>query len=287
MKVKETTMYKVVILVVFILVLDCTTHINNSFQNKINTQQKTIEQLEAEIDNNDNRMNDIIVEYENSLKRVVSNLYEEELFIEKGGAGIAVENYDIDKIYEVIMNGSQSFSEFLNDVENYFDARKEYVNDIPSIWPIEYSPLARITDGFGYRIYPFTGTLEFHKGIDIAAEWNTKILATADGVVKTHYLPPGEYNGVEFIGDRVYGGYIVIEHANGYETGYAHMSRTYVKEEMVVERGDVIGIIGNTGKSRGIHLHYEVKKDGELINPIDFLSSNGVTFMNRQSVDLN
>ena len=275
---KFSIKYKIVIIVTIIVFMSIGVSIDEYFHNKeieyeniIQAQEMAIEDFQLKED-----------EYENSLKRIVSNLYEEELFIEAGGTAIDVDTYSIELIYEAIMNASTSFRDLMVNVESYFEERKEYLDDIPSIWPIEYSEIARITDNFGMRIYPFSGTLHFHSGIDIAAEWNSRVLTTADGKVIEHWLPP---DGKKYKGDEILGGKIVIDHGNGFETTYGHLSKTYIHEGDVVERGQIIGIVGNTGKSRGIHIHYEVRYNGVLVNPIDYLSSNRTVFMN-EKVDL-
>ena len=276
--------YKIMLIVSFILFMDSGTTLNRINEDKFNNYESIIQEKNIEIQ--DLKLKE--QEYQDSLKRIVSNLYEEELFVEAGGASIDVDKYDINLIYEAIVNASLNFRTLMSDVEHYFDARKEYLDNIPSIWPIAYSDLARITDNYGWRIYPMTGTLHFHKGLDIAAASNSKVVATADGRVINHYLPP---DGNRYKGDDIYGGMIEIDHGNGFVTLYGHLSKTYVSERIgatnnIVERGQVIGIVGNTGKSRGIHVHYEIKYNNKLVNPMDFLSSNRTVFMNEQ-VDLN
>ena len=278
-KSRSSIKYKILLIVFIIFYLDVGQTISNNYFDIIDSKNEIISTLEKELE----EKNKIEDKYKESLKRVVSNLYEEEYYIEAGGAGINVENYDIDIIYQIIQNASMDFSPFLSAVENFFETRKEYLDQVPSIWPMAYSPIMRITEGFGYRIYPFTGTLEFHKGIDIASEGNSKVLASADGIVANHFIPP-EQEGT-YGGNDVYGGMIEIDHGNGFLTRYAHLSQTFIHEGNIVKRGDVIGVVGNTGKSVGIHLHYEVERNGKLVNPIDYLTSNRLVFMNEQ-VDL-
>jgi len=283
--------YKIMLIVSFILFMDSGTTLNRINEDKFNNYESIIQEKNIEIQEKNIEIQDLKLkeqEYQDSLKRIVSNLYEEELFVEAGGASIDIDKYDINLIYEAIVNASLNFRTLMSDVEHYFDARKEYLDNIPSIWPIAYSDLARITDNYGWRIYPMTGTLHFHKGLDIAAASNSKVVATADGRVINHYLPP---DGNRYKGDDIYGGMIEIDHGNGFVTLYGHLSKTYVSERIgatnnIVERGQVIGIVGNTGKSRGIHVHYEIKYNNKLVNPMDFLSSNRTVFMNEQ-VDLN
>lgn len=116
-----------------------------------------------------------------------------------------------------------------------------------------------ISSGFGYRFSPFTNRRTHHKGIDFAAEIGTPIKAPAHGrVSRVGY-------------DKGYGNHITIDHGNGLSTKYAHCSKTFVQEGEKIQRGQLIGLVGNTGRSTGPHLHYEVRRDGVAINPRKYL----------------
>ncbi len=117
----------------------------------------------------------------------------------------------------------------------------------------------RFTSGFGQRRNPVTGRTAMHSGVDFAGSSGTPILATSDGVVKR----AGWYGG--------YGNAVVIQHAFGIETLYAHLSRVDVKEGQRVSRGDRIGGMGTTGQSTGVHLHYEVRIGGNPVNPMTYI----------------
>jgi murein DD-endopeptidase MepM/ murein hydrolase activator NlpD len=131
-------------------------------------------------------------------------------------------------------------------------------SNIPSIWPIT-GPLRT---GYGMRNDPFGGSsVEFHKGQDISAPTGTPINATADGVVVIARWVKG------------YGYGIYIDHGNGISTRYGHLSRIDVAEGQTVKRGEHLGLVGSTGRSTGPHLHYEVRINGEAINPLRFLPS--------------
>lgn len=134
-------------------------------------------------------------------------------------------------------------------------ARNHRLAHTPSAWPSS----GRVSSEFGTRRHPVSGTVQLHRGIDIAAPAGTPVTATAAGTVV-------------FAGDR--GGFgltIVIDHGYGLQTLYAHNSQLYVKEGDVVERGDRIAAIGSTGLSTGPHVHYEVHLNGEPVNPRSFL----------------
>ncbi|MBO7463486.1 MAG: M23 family metallopeptidase, partial [Bacteroidales bacterium] len=129
---------------------------------------------------------------------------------------------------------------------------------LPSILPVEHTGVDLIYYGFGKKLDPIYKTPKTHNGIDIAANTGTEIHATANGTV-------------EFIGDkREHGKHIIINHNNGYKTLYAHVSEFMVRWGQKVKRGDVIGLVGNTGKSLTPHLHYEVQYNGHAINPVNY-----------------
>ena len=140
-------------------------------------------------------------------------------------------------------------------------ARKktEMLASIPGIQPIFNQDLNRIASGFGYRIHPIYKTNMMHEGLDFTAPVGTEIYASGNGVVAK----------VEAMG-RGYGNNIVIDHGFGYKTLYAHMSKFKVRPGQRIKRGDVIGYVGSTGSSTGPHLHYEVWRSGNKIDPINF-----------------
>ncbi len=138
-------------------------------------------------------------------------------------------------------------------------ARKnEMLASIPAIQPVSNRDLRRMASGFGYRIHPIYKTRKLHTGMDFSAPVGTDIYATGNGKV------------VEATYDRGYGYHVIIDHGFGYKTLYGHMSKIQVKPGQVIKRGEVIGLVGNTGTSTAPHLHYEVIKNGNKINPVNF-----------------
>lgn len=130
---------------------------------------------------------------------------------------------------------------------------------IPAIQPVSNKDLTRTASGWGYRIHPIYKIRKFHYGIDFTAPTGTEIYATGDGTVEQ----------VES-SSRGYGNTIVINHGYGYKTRYAHMNGFNVKKGQKVKRGDVIGFVGNTGLSTAPHLHYEVLRSNQRVNPINY-----------------
>ena len=123
-----------------------------------------------------------------------------------------------------------------------------------------YPTQGRFSSGFGYRADPFTGKRRFHNGIDLANASGTRISATMSGTVAD-------------VGDRPsgYGKYVIIKHANGYQSLYGHMSRITVREGQYVYQGTKIGEMGNTGRSTGPHLHFSIYKNNSPVNPLTYL----------------
>lgn len=116
-----------------------------------------------------------------------------------------------------------------------------------------------LTSTFGYRVHPIDNTTKFHTGTDIANASNTKIMSIADGKVSK----VGKSN--------VFGNYVIIEHKDGFSSFYAHNTKVTVKEGKSVRRGEVISLMGSTGKSTGSHLHFEMRKGGKIISPQNFI----------------
>jgi len=141
-------------------------------------------------------------------------------------------------------------------LEDYVRVQSNLWKQFPSVWPVN----GRLTSGFGYRYHPFYGVRMFHEGLDIANNFWTPIQCTADGVVAS----------AGWLGD--YGRAVQIDHyGSGYRTVYAHLEQTAVVEGALVKRGDIIGYMGNSGRSTGPHLHYEVHRLGKLADPSDFI----------------
>jgi murein DD-endopeptidase MepM/ murein hydrolase activator NlpD len=147
----------------------------------------------------------------------------------------------------------QSYVEIADMVKN----KAKLINAIPSIQPVSNKNLNRIGSGFGYRIDPVYKDRRPHQGLDFTAPQGTPIYATADGTVKDVGFTTSGF------GNRV-----VINHGYGYETLYGHMYRFKARVGQKVKRGEVIGYVGNTGKSTGPHCHYEVHRGGRPVDPI-------------------
>ena len=140
-------------------------------------------------------------------------------------------------------------------IHKFLEKQKTLLASTPSIWPTR----GWVTSRFGYRMSPFTGRREFHKGIDIAARKNAPVIVSADGIV-------------ESIGwNRGYGRLMTVRHGYGIITRYAHLQKTLVKRGQYVKRGDTIALVGNSGVTTGFHLHYEVHLNRVAVNPYRYI----------------
>ncbi len=154
-------------------------------------------------------------------------------------------------------------SKSLDEVAQLAEEKEKFLLAIPAIQPVKNEDLTRMASGFGYRIDPFTKTSKFHFGMDFTAPRGTPVYASGDGrVSRADNTASG------------YGKHIRIDHGYGYESLYAHLYKYNVRNGQHVKRGDLIGFVGSTGRSEAPHLHYEIFKDGERINPINFYYGN-------------
>lgn len=166
---------------------------------------------------------------------------------------------ELDNKFDVLKKQLYVQSKSFDQIIELTKDKNKMLSSIPAIQPLSNKDLSRMASGFGYRIDPIYKTRKFHAGMDFSAKTGTPIYATGDG--KVFKVSKSK---------RGYGNHVVIDHGYGYKTLYAHMSKTAVKRNQKVSRGDIIGFVGNTGKSVAPHLHYEVHKDGKKINPVNF-----------------
>lgn len=164
----------------------------------------------------------------------------------------------VDKVSKKLVIQSESYDEIANLAAN----KEDRLAHIPAIQPVRNKELRRLASGFGYRIHPILKFRRFHYGLDFSADIGTEVYATGNGkVVKAKQV-------------RGYGRHVEIDHGYGYRTIYAHMSELKVRAGQKIKRGELIGLVGNTGMSTGPHLHYEVIKDGKKVNPINYFTND-------------
>tara|TARA_Y100000589_G_scaffold331882_2_gene387668 strand:- start:51554 stop:52525 length:972 start_codon:yes stop_codon:yes gene_type:complete len=161
----------------------------------------------------------------------------------------------LDKITKQLYIQSKSF----DDVVKMAKEKEKMLAAIPAIQPVQNKDLKRLASGYGYRMHPILKYRKFHAGMDFTAPTGTPIYATGEGtVIQADAAASG------------YGKHVRIDHGYGYVSLYAHMSKIAVKPGQKVKRGDIIGYVGNTGLSAGPHCHYEVRKNGEPVNPVNY-----------------
>ncbi|NJB72876.1 murein DD-endopeptidase MepM/ murein hydrolase activator NlpD [Saonia flava] len=150
-------------------------------------------------------------------------------------------------------------SKSLDEITVLAEEKEKLLAAIPAIQPVRNEDLKRMASGYGWRSDPFTKARKMHWGMDFTAPRGVPIYATGDGKITR---ADNNSSG--------YGKHIRIDHGYGYISLYAHMSKYNVRKGQKVKRGDLIGFVGSTGRSEAPHVHYEIFKDGERINPINF-----------------
>ena len=228
---------------------------------------KKMDQLNAVVDAIEDRDNNLYRVYFN--KSAIPDSIRKEGFLGKNRYKI-LEGYDNSQLVinttkriDVLSKELAIQSKSLDDILKLADAKSDLLAAIPAIQPVRNENLKQMASGFGYRTDPFTKARKMHEGMDFTAKTGTPIYATGDGVVaRADNTASG------------YGNHIVIRHGFGYETLYAHLSKYKARAGQRVKRGDVIGYVGSTGRSEGPHLHYEVHKDGKVVNPLNFYYGN-------------
>lgn len=229
----------------------------------LNKKIENIEQVAADLEERDNNLYRV---YFNSAP--ISN--------EKRRGIIDIERYKELEGYnnsDLVINTSKKVdgiskalafqSKSLDEILKLAKAKDKLLSAVPAIQPVKNEDLRQMASGFGYRTDPFTKARKMHEGMDFTAKTGTPIYATGDGVVAK---ADNSLSG--------YGNHIEISHGFGYLTLYAHLSKYKVRQGQRVKRGDIIGYVGSTGRSQAPHLHYEVHKDGKVVNPINFYYGN-------------
>lgn len=161
----------------------------------------------------------------------------------------------MDESLSLLESDADALGRGVNLLQQRFDERRLLISRTPAVTPVR----GLLTSRFGYRIDPFTKRRTFHSGIDITAPRGKEVRATGDALV----IKTGRLRG---LGNAVY-----LSHGYGITTRYGHLLKVLVEEGQHVKRGDVVGLVGNTGRSTGNHLHYEVRVDGRSTNPLGYI----------------
>lgn len=181
------------------------------------------------------------------------NRYEELLSLDDAPLVVST-TQKMDLLARQLYIQSNSFDEIVDLVKT----QEDRLSRVPAIQPVLNKDLKRTASGYGWRMDPVYQTAKFHEGMDFSADIGTPVFATGNGVI----LKSGWQRG--------YGETIEIDHGYGYKTVYAHLNKRIARTGVKVKRGDIIGHVGNTGKSTGPHLHYEVHLNGRHRNPMHY-----------------
>jgi len=163
------------------------------------------------------------------------------------------------KLIEYVINRNKLVEKLSINIEDKTAGAYRNWDSIPISSPIKLDDIITLSSDYGIRIHPILKVRIMHRGIDLAGKAGVDILTTANGIVTT--IKKRSWG---------YGNYIIVTHKDGYKTRYAHLSKINVKQGQQVQRGEKIGELGSTGMSTGPHLHYEVIKDNETIDPLFF-----------------
>ncbi|UCC41145.1 MAG: M23 family metallopeptidase [Candidatus Aminicenantes bacterium] len=230
---------------------------NIRYKDKIAQQKESIKEFK-----------DTIEYFENYAKKlnVMAGLKSPEVLKEVGLGGGSQNNSQqmnpIESSQSFTLKDIKRISEKAEGIERnlsqlvvFFENEKAILASTPTIWPTK----GYLASHFGWRDDPFTGKRAFHRGYDIVTHFGNPVVATADGVI------------IRCREDKIGGKSVVISHRGGYTTRYLHLSKWLVKPGQKVKRGDTIGLVGSTGKSRGPHVHYEVHVNGRPVNPYRYI----------------
>ena len=235
------------------------------------SQQK---RLLAEYEDSIKRLRDTVKNFENYAKKlnVMAGLRSPEVMEELGigngdttgieptepGAGPSVppagQTVSLQEA-KALAQKAEDVGKNLDVLASYFESQTIKLASTPTIWPT----IGWVSSPFSFRDDPFTGKRQFHYGIDIATNFGNPIVATADGIV------------ISMDNDKMGGKNVIISHGNGLTTHYLHMSKFLVKSGQRIKRGDVIGLVGKSGKALGPHLHYEVRLNNKPTNPYNYI----------------
>jgi septal ring factor EnvC (AmiA/AmiB activator) len=237
-------------------------HTNNFLKNKIKSLQTDVQHLDVKLRDLEEDTDDleVLVGLTESGGDSIASVSKQPFVM----AAMPVDHaYSSDRLTEYLNTLESRIDNAvqLQDVieEQFLHTRSE-IKHIPSVRPVRG---ARITDRFGHRKDPFVERVKHHNGIDLSAPYGTRVFAAAAGYV--------EFTRVRYKLNKGYGRVIIINHDNGYKTLYGHLSRILVKPKQRVDRWEVIGLSGDTGRATGPHLHYEVWFEGRPQNPEDFI----------------
>lgn len=229
----------------------------------LNKKIESLEEVASDLENRDNNLYRTFFNYAPISTEKRRGVFDKNRYKELEGFNNSDLVINTTKKVDGISKALAFQSKSLDEILKLAKAKDKLLSAIPAIQPVKNEDLKRMASGFGYRTDPFTKARKMHEGMDFTASTGTPIYATGDGVVKS---ADNSLSG--------YGNHIEINHGFGYLTLYGHLSSYKVRPGQRVKRGDIIGLVGSTGRSQAPHLHYEVHKDGKVVNPINFYYGN-------------
>jgi len=229
----------------------------------LNKKIENLEEVATDLENRDNNLYRTFFNYAPISSEKRRGIFDKNRYKDLEGFNNSELVINTSQKIDGISNALAFQSKSLDEILKLAKAKDKLLSAIPAIQPVKNEDLKHMASGFGYRTDPFTKARKMHEGMDFTAKTGTPIYATGDGIVKN---ADNSLSG--------YGNHIEINHGFGYLTLYAHLSSYKVRPGQRVKRGDIIGLVGSTGRSQAPHLHYEVHKDGKVVNPINFYYGN-------------
>jgi murein DD-endopeptidase MepM/ murein hydrolase activator NlpD len=229
---------------------------------RLRTENDELRQVNESFEQSIRQLQTQLADYEDRTRKlaIVAGIDELDSGSDTGLGGASLELDSSPEGVKALSQRIGSMTRELDQVESRLEERFRWISSVPSVTPTR----GLFTSGYGSRRDPVSGRPSFHEGLDISAPAGKAVHATADGVVVR----------ADHIGEL--GNAVILSHGFGLSTRYGHLSRTAVRPGQRVKRGDVIGYVGNSGRSTGYHLHYEVHKDGEPVNPLAYILDRAV-----------
>jgi murein DD-endopeptidase MepM/ murein hydrolase activator NlpD len=228
---------------------------------RLKGENEELRQVNLEFESSIRKLQDQLASYEDRTRQlaIVAGIAALGDGAEAGvGGGTPVEEAGLDDL-PAMASRVRQIDGTLTAIEARLHQRARWISQTPAITPVK----GILTSGFGYRADPLTHGHGNHQGVDIAAAPGQPVRASADGIV----MRAGNIGGL--------GNAVFVAHGYGITTRYGHLSKVEVRPGQRVKRGDVVGRVGNTGRSTGYHLHYEVRQEGEPVNPLVYILDNG------------
>lgn len=212
----------------------------------------------AELDNQTERLQSILKKQIVGKQKLPKLPKKEKEFENQGGPFINsnLTDQDVQIALQALMHRMQIREDIFNETESILLKQSVIKDTLPDLYPVS---VGYRSSSYGWRIDPILGIRSFHEGLDFSAAEGDEIKATASGIVIAAGKAPD------------YGNYVKIKHGGGIETRYAHASKLFVKKGDLVNKDQVIALVGNTGRSTGPHLHYEIRLNGRSLDPRKYL----------------